>query len=386
MAGVTTGVITGLVPGIHPNTVVFASLPYYFRFQPGLELYLVFIAGLSISHTFHDFLPAIFLHAPNSSTALSTLPGAEAVEKGEGLKAFYRTASGGLIAITSVLILLPVLLLVLKPLYSLLQPLMLYILIYFLIYTVLKQGNVLKNLQLAAVAGLLGIYSFNMPVNQNFVLIPVFSGLFAVPSMLDVFGEEHDLPPQNKEFEADISPRSGFTGALSGLLAGIVPGIGPAISTSFLSPLSEDEGFITALGGVNSSDIVTSLVALYILNRPRSGASVAINQVTSLSAELMAVLIGVSLLAAALSFLIATRISRYFVKFIEMADYRLVVSVVLAVITGLTFHFLGVLGLLVLFTSSAIGFAARAVGQRAVLMAVLIVPAILSFSGVGVVM
>ncbi|QKQ98785.1 hypothetical protein GKQ38_04650 [Candidatus Nanohaloarchaea archaeon] len=386
LAGVTAGVFTGIIPGIHPNTVVFTSLPYYFAVQPELMNYLVFIVAISVSHTFHDFLPAIFLHAPNSTTALSTMPGAEAVSKGEGLEAFYRTAAGGLIAVTGILVLLPALFLLLKPIYSFIEPLMLYILVFFLIFTVLKSDRTFLALQIAALAGFLGLYSFNLPVNQNYILIPVFTGLFAVPAMSSALGREEGLTDQSREIEVDVSASSGIIGAAAGLLAGVVPGIGPAISTSFLSPLSEDSSFVASLGGVNSSDIVSSLVALYLLNAPRSGASVAINQITSLSAQTMVVLVGAAAFSTAASFFVCLKMSRYYVSFLEKFSYRKIIYAVMVLLSGLIFYFTGFLGLLVLFTASMIGFCAKAVGERAVLMSVLMVPAVLFFSGTGVVM
>lgn len=387
LLGITAGIVTGLIPGIHPNTVVFTSLPIYFAYRPDLTSYLIFIVAISVSHTFHDFLPAIFLHAPSSTTALSSLPGAEAAANGKGLEAFYRTAAGGLIAISTILVLLPVLFLGLKPIYSFIEPLMLYVLIFFFLFAILDSDRIFVSAQIAALSGFLGLYSFNMPVNQNFVLIPVFTGLFAVPSMTAVLKGNEQLPEQKRDFETDVSLRSGAIGSAAGLLAGIVPGIGPAISTSFLSPLQgDDSAFLTALGGVNSSDMVASIVALYLLNSPRSGASVAVSQITSLSQARMAVLLGASFLSAAIAFVVALKVSERFVSVINYFDFSKIILVVLALIGVITFLFTGWLGLIVLFTASAIGFCARAAGERTVLMAVLILPSILSFSGYGVVM
>lgn len=264
---------------------------------------------------------------------------------------------------------------------------MLYVLVFFLLFAILDSDKVFVSAQIAALSGFLGIYSFNMPVNQNFVLVPVFTGLFAVPAMIFVLRNDEELPEQEKDFETQISVRSGVVGTLAGLLAGIVPGIGPAISTSFLSPLQGDEGnFLTALGGVNSSDMVASLVALYLLNAPRSGASVAVSQITSLSQGRMAVLLGATFLAAAIAFATALKVSTVFVSLINRLDFTRVVAAVLLGIFSITFLFTGVFGLLVLFTASMIGFCARAAGERTVLMAVLILPSIMFFSGHGVVM
>ena len=387
LLGVSAGIFTGLIPGIHPNTVVFTSLPFYFAYRPELTLYVVFIVAISVSHTFHDFLPAIFLHAPSATTALSSLPGAEAAAQGKGLQAFYRTAAGGLISVFALLLLLPALFTFLKPIYGFIEPLMLYLLVFFLFFAILDSENIFMSVQIAALSGFLGVYSFNMPVSQNFILVPVFTGLFAVPAMTAVLKNSGELPEQDREFETDISVRSGIVGTMAGLLAGIVPGIGPALSTSFLSPLQADDGdFLTALGGVNSSDMVASLVALYLLNAPRSGASVAVGQITFLSQGRMILLLGAAFISAALAFTLALKVSSFFVYFLNNFSFTKIVFAVLISIIALTYLFTGFLGLLVLFTASAIGSCARAAGERTVLMAVLIVPSIMFFSGHGVVM
>lgn len=82
--GVLTGVFTGLTPVIHPNIVIFGSLPFYFSLDIGFVPYMVFISGLSVAHTFHDFLPAIFLGAPETEAALSTVFGTEIASRGKG--------------------------------------------------------------------------------------------------------------------------------------------------------------------------------------------------------------------------------------------------------------------------------------------------------------
>jgi len=100
LLGVLSGVFTGLIPGIHPNTVIFGSMPLYFYLDIEFLSYLSFIAGLSVSHTFHDFfLPAIFLSAPEADAALSSIPGTQMAAEGRGIEAFYYTVGGGVFSV-----------------------------------------------------------------------------------------------------------------------------------------------------------------------------------------------------------------------------------------------------------------------------------------------
>jgi len=58
----------------------------------------VFIIAMAITHTFLDVLPAIFLGAPDSDTALGVLPGHKLLLEGKGLIAVKLTVAGGLFA------------------------------------------------------------------------------------------------------------------------------------------------------------------------------------------------------------------------------------------------------------------------------------------------
>src|SRR3989339_895673 len=60
---------------------------------------ILFIVAMSITHTFIDFIPSIFLGCPDTDTELSILPGHELLKKGEGYEAIMLTAYGSLAAV-----------------------------------------------------------------------------------------------------------------------------------------------------------------------------------------------------------------------------------------------------------------------------------------------
>ncbi|MEM4248135.1 MAG: tripartite tricarboxylate transporter permease, partial [Candidatus Nanoarchaeia archaeon] len=98
LLGVCAGSITGLTPGIHTNTVaalVLAGLPFlsaHFSFTA----LGVFLVTMVIVHSFLDFIPSIFLGAPDEGeTALSVLPGHKLLLEGQGYKALKLTVVGG---------------------------------------------------------------------------------------------------------------------------------------------------------------------------------------------------------------------------------------------------------------------------------------------------
>ena len=77
LLGVTAGTLTGLTPGIHINLIgvllVSLSLTSFSQMDP--TILILFIVAMSITHTFIDFIPSIFLGCPDTDTELSILPG-----------------------------------------------------------------------------------------------------------------------------------------------------------------------------------------------------------------------------------------------------------------------------------------------------------------------
>lgn len=386
LLGVIAGIFTGLIPGIHPNTVIFSSMPFYFYSDIGFLSYLSFIAGLSVSHTFHDFLPAIFLSAPEADAALSSIPGTQMAAEGRGIEAFYYTVSGGVFSVVTCVVLAPALFMSLKSIYGFFEPLMAYILLFFLVLMVVDANSIVSATPVALLAGALGVLSFKMPVNQQYVLLPVFTGLFAIPAIMRTMEERDSLPEQaNPEIEAETAARGGALGFIAGIIAGVFPGLGAAASTSFLSPLMNDseKEFLAGMGGVNTTDILMSFLAVFLLGKARSGASVALKSLSKIQAPEVFFLMGGSILAVSVSAPLALRVSGTFVSVLERIRIRPILIVVILVILVSTVYLTGFTGLLILFTASSIGYSSILAGERKLCMAVLLVPSIIFFSSAG---
>ncbi|MEE9223991.1 MAG: tripartite tricarboxylate transporter permease [Thermoplasmata archaeon] len=114
LIGVIAGIATGLIPGLHVNNVALASIALQgslislamFLFgwaDPTLEELLLIVSTLIIgnvvTHTFLDFIPSVFLGAPEGDTALSVLPGHRMLLKGLGYEAVKLSAFGSLMAV-----------------------------------------------------------------------------------------------------------------------------------------------------------------------------------------------------------------------------------------------------------------------------------------------
>lgn len=364
--------------------MIFTTVPFYLTSQTGLGVYAVFLAALSISHTFHDFLPAIFLSSPDAESALSTINGKSAVEQGKGLEIFYYTVYGAVAAVIPVLAISLFSLYFLSGLYANLEAVMEYILIFFLLFIIIDSENKVSALLVAAFSGALGVMSFAVPVNQNFVFIPLFSGLFAVPAIYRSMEESFEIPDQDRpEIEKLDAFSGGLLGSLAGFLAGVIPGIGAAVSTAFVSPLIDDSTgkFMSSMGAVNTTDIIFSIFTLQILGNARSGVSVAL-QIFSTQVNLDLVILA-TLFAVPISAAIALKIAGLYTDFLENIAVSKIYPAVLLLLFAVSGLMTGVLGLVILFTASLIGYAALESGNRRVCMAVLLVPSILFFSGIG---
>ncbi len=388
-AGVISGIFTGFIPGLHPNTVVFGSLPLYFGSGIDFISYMSFISGMSVSHTFHDFLPAIFLGVPEAESALSALPGAEMAAEGLGGEAYLYTVAGGAVSVTAIVASAPFLLIFLEPIYTALEEFMGQLLLFFLLVIIFRSDRLLNSVVIASLSGALGLATFSMPVNQEFVLLPVFAGLFAAPSVFHAL--KSDLRPgvQQSQWELDREGviRGGAVGSLAGAMAGVFPGMGAATSTSFLTPLIDSRReFLAGMGGVNTSDILMSFISLYTIGKARSGSSVALQSLSEVTPPVTGFLIGASLFSAGIAVAIAPTSLGFFVSTLERLDFRKLLLSVLFLLTAVTFHLTGFPGLLILATGAFLGYAALLAGERAACMAVLMVPAIAFYTKTALIM
>ncbi len=134
LIGVCAGIATGLIPGLHVNNVALAAIAIqgplislamllFGWADPTVEEILLIVSTLIIgnvvTHTFLDFIPSVFLGAPEGDTALSILPGHRLLLKGLGYEAVKLSAFGSLMSVFLALsMILPLRLVMGSPLYA----------------------------------------------------------------------------------------------------------------------------------------------------------------------------------------------------------------------------------------------------------------------------
>lgn len=392
--GIMLGVVTGLVPGVHPNAVIFLLLPLYFLWEPPVLLFIAFAVGVSVVHTFVSFIPSVLLGAPDPETALSVLPGHKYLHHGRAYEAIELTVYGGLVSATIALLSLPVLFYGVPLIYGAVKEYMHVVLLGLLVLMVWRESTWSKRRNATGIillSGTLGVLVLNSPAgNTQYILFPLFSGLFGASTLLTALGTESDVPPQHNNFPVDLrmSMRGGFYGFVAGLLAGFLPGLGSAQSAVLIEEVRNLHlrDFVVALGGINTADLFLSLIALYVIGNPRSGAAVAVQQVSShVTFQTILIVVGMAMVAVGAGALCTRELGKHMVQNVHRIPYPALLKGVLLFLGVSSVILTGLFGVAVLITATALGVSAMRYGVRkSYCMAVLIVPTILFYAGVTI--
>jgi putative membrane protein len=393
LIGVLLGAITGLTPGLHVNTlvVIILSLTPFFPESLGIEGVVALIIAMSITHTFVSFIPAIFIGAPREDNVLSVLPGHRLLIQGRGYEAVRLTLLGGIGAIAVSVAVLPLGLKVLPILYEATRAVLPYLLLGVLGFMVFTEDGWRRktfSLVLILYSGALGLLVLNKGLlPAKFALFPTLTGLFGLSTLLISLRSRVEIPEQTLEYDSGNYPRGLLAGSLGGILTGLLPSIGSSQSALIIQNFlgeKKEKSFLVALGGVNTSDAIYALFALYLIGNPRSGASIAVERLLPevIYADFL-FMVGVVLFTSFFAALITLNLAKFFVRKIQKLDYGKFSLGVLLFLTVLILLLTGPVGLLIAGTGTAIGVAAPLAGiKRSHGMAVLIIPTILYFLGV----
>ncbi len=392
LIGCCFGTITGLIPGIHVNlvSIMLISLSgYLLGFTQPLILG-VFIISLAVTHTFLDSIPSIFLGAPDADMALNVLPGHRMLLEGKGYEAVKLTVIGSLLALILTILIIPFMIPFVPKIYLTLQPYMGYILIAVVLFMILKESGLSKKLcgfYIVLISGILGLIVLNWP-NLKQPLFPMLSGLFGISALVLSLSQDVSLPKQRITESIKVGKARGakaiVAAVFSGSLTGIFPGLGAAQAAIIAMQLVGDIGmyaFMVLIGGINTVNFVFSLVTFYTLEKARNGAVVAILEIVkTIDINGLVIFLGAALLAGGIATFLALFFARSFSNLISRVDYKTLVLCIISFITILTIYFSGIIGVIILLTSTAIGLIAPLSNvKRSHAMGCLLLPVILFF-------
>jgi len=387
--GITAGLVTGLIPGIHVNLIsvllISISPMLLNHFSP--YALALFIIAMSITHTFLDIIPSIFLGAPNEDTALAVLPGHVLLLEGKGYEAIRLATIGSILSLLFGVIIFPLLIFIVPRIYELIKPYIGYLLIGVVAYLFFQErGKAPKAIAVFLIAGLLGYTVLNFP-NLHNPLFPLLSGIFGLSILLNSLFEEAVLPKQYITEEINIDKtaltKSIASASFSGWLTSMFPGIGPAhaaiISKSFYN--MDSFSYIIVIGGINTVNFLFSLVTFYTINKARNGAVIAVQELTTtLPTPFLFICIAAVLIIGGLATILTLTIAKFFANILNKVNYRILCLTIIASILFLTIYLSSWIGLFILIISTALGLFTHHLNvKKSHAMGCLLLPVIIFF-------
>ncbi len=382
--GVLVGVGFGLVPGLHPNMIILL-VPVLAQLNiPTLPL-IAFIVSIGVSNTFLDFIPSMLFGAAEGGKELSILPSHRMLMEGNGYDAIKLAVIGGLGSIAVIAIILPAIIFFMPAVYAAIRPVTYAILIFIAGFMILSEKN--SRLKAASLlcfilSGLVGFMLQYMPVERTFVLFPALSGLFGVSLLLFSPNRKIRIPKRTKEVHVSgrLQRRAIISGSLGGLSSGVLPGVGSSEIASLASVDKNEKSFLVTLGAITISNTLLSILALWLIEKSRSGIAVVLEQLVTIGFNEAIFIVGVALLVAGPSAVITLGIAKRTLSAMGKINYALISRSIIILIAVMAIIFTGLYGLLLLATCTALGVFANLCGiRRGVLMGVLILPTIIFY-------
>ncbi len=253
--------------------------------------------------------------------------------------------------------------------------------------------------------GTLNWYPFESVVSHSssMMLFPLFTGLFGLSTMILSGASRETLPRQDIDREPALvrwrQARSIASGTMAGTAVSWFPGVSGAAATVIARYLAggesggereqeNDKEFLVSIGAANAASTIFTVVALFVILKGRSGAAATIGSllssglnrwepVTSVPIAL-AVLLLSCVVAALISYRMATGLAKLFARRCGSIRYGLLVRIVIVFLLVSVLLLTGIMGLFVTVAATTMGLLPPLIGVRRVyLMGCLILPAII---------
>ncbi|MCZ7355777.1 MAG: tripartite tricarboxylate transporter permease [Candidatus Methanoperedens sp.] len=417
--GFLLGIISGLTPGIHVNNfalILVALSPLFMDLGFAPFYVAVIILSNSITQTFLDIIPSIFLGAPEADTALAVLPGHALLAEGKGSEAVRLSAIGAAgSVVVSLLMAVPLAFFFLN-IYGTINSFIGWILVLIVLLMIATEnGEVVEGqgslvhlkfkmyaVFLFLISGFLGMFAFDnqawmsplVKFGEPSILLPLLSGLFGASMLVISLMTKSEIPPQ-KRGSAFVLPRKRIvrgllTGSAAGSFVAWLPGVSSAVGTiiaRLIIPEEKDENsskeFLISISGANTANAIFSLIALFIIHKGRSGAMVAIDKLVNVSEWdfsmviiLLIVIVSISVISYYTTIFLGDRVS----GFLSKVNYSNLCATVLIGLSFLVFMLTGLFGFIIFLISTPVGMIASfAKIRKTHAMGVILLPVIMYF-------
>jgi putative membrane protein len=242
------------------------------------------------------------------------------------------------------------------------------------------------------ISGILGLIVLN-----NFsdsMLFPLLTGLFGLPMLLLSIFEKSKIP-ENFNFDEDKIERKSILscigiGSLAGIVAGLLPGVGSTQSTILTQQIfqkkRDERSFLISIGAITSSDIIYSILSLWLIGNPRSGIAVGISKLLEVGINEAMIFIAFILITASIATIITLKLTKIALTLLKKINYQKLCLFSSIFLFALTIIFSGLIGILVLIVSIAVGMIPNKLGiKRTYAMGCLLLPTILFFLGINLI-
>ncbi len=403
IVGAAIGTFTGLIPGIHVNTAATMLLGAY----PFLEdlisgytdpvwapvLISCCIMSASAVHSFVDFVPSVFIGAPDPDDTLSVLPGHRLMMEGKGMVAVRAAAIGSVIGSMSALALcIPLQWIMLQGAIDYIDYFTTGIICLTIAIIIYNSSNRPATIALFIISGLMGyiVQTNIIPVigiiDGGTMLFPLLTGLFGIPPLLDKTKGAR-CKKQTDDGRDPVGSGPGLLGVLAGVIAGWFPGVTSTAGATLMSAFVKERDparFISMTASIGTVTSIFSILTLSVSGSGRSGTTMVIKQIIGdsldgfCSGPFLLILFSIAI-ASAFGYVATIGCGRFMSQISERIPADLLNNAVLTLIVVLVLITVGPFGLPVLILATAIGMIPPSLGVgRVCLIGCLMLPVLLS--------
>ncbi len=419
LIGIGATTIISLIPSLHIYNVmglIIIAILTFGHFIPAEVIPYMFMAML-VTYSVLNTLTAIFLSAPDESMIFVVMPGQKALMLGRGYEIAMLTGFGSLLGILLLVLITPLSFNVLPALRRIMTPHMHWLLGLVTVYILMSEWpksierkppglprfleawrSLGAGLLTFALSGFLGLIVFNktlIPVRSSFQsLLPVFVGLFAVPSVLLNIVSRQKIPKQHIAKSIDVTPsvalRSTIAGGLGGLIAALFPimtaGMGGLLAGQ--ATAQRDSRIFVMSQGVSKVVYYVGAFLFFFIPGKRMGKGGLVAMVSPLfsvhTIQEYWLALATMVFAGGIAFILLHFLSKWFAKIVHQINYQLISEITLVILLLVVFGMTRWMGLLIMTVSTAIGLLPVLFGSRRLnCLGVLLVPISLNMAGIG---
>jgi putative membrane protein len=220
-------------------------------------------------------------------------------------------------------------------------------------------------------AGILGLIVLQFP-HLNQPLLPMLSGLFGISTVFLSLHHQVTIPHQQVHRPLGVTPftvfRATALSVFSGGTVALLPGLGSAqagILGNYLTGNLRDKGFLILIGGINTVNMIVSLLTFYTIEKARNGAIVVVKEIMrAITLNELFLFLAVGLTAGGIAGIIALMLSRWCAQRISTVNYRLIGIVIIGIVSSVVWLFSGFWGIVIMIISAAIGVLPAHTGVR----------------------